>query len=391
MARLRVLHLITTLPRLSGAADNTRYTVNLLDRDRYYTHLACGAAEFDGSGVSSHVAVTILESLVRPVKLSADLRAFRSICNLLSQGRYHILHTHNAKAGVLGRLAAKVTRIPIVVHTAHSISFAASSSSVTNSLYWLADRVCARFCERIITVSRPNTDRYLKAGIGRPDQYLTIYSGVDTSKYMDRSWRDACRSELGIGEGATLVAWIGRLNRQKDPVTFVRAAKLLAARFPRMEFIMVGDDPLGESLEAEVREEVRHLCLVSRVRLLGYRPDVNHILSAADLVMHTSLYEGLGRGIVESMLVGTPLVATAVDGVQEAVISGERGGLLVPPRSPEALAEAATRLVTNPEFAARVAETGRTWAQHHFDVRDMVKAIDDLYQTLWENRSRRQA
>ncbi len=389
MATLKVLHLITTLPRLSGAADNTRYTVNLLDRDRYDVHLACGPAEFDGSRLSPQVAVTVIESLVRPVELTADLQAFRSICRLLRRNRYDIVHTHNAKAGVLGRLAATVTGIPIVVHTAHSISFAASSSSVTNSLYWLADWACAPLCEKIITVSSLNTDRYLKACIGRPDQYVTIYSGVEISKYLDRSQRDMCRSELGIADGATLVAWIGRLNRQKDPVTFVRAAKLLAARFPAMQFVIVGDDPVGQSLEDEVRTVVRSLSLVSKVRLLGYRPDVYRILAAADLVMHTSLYEGLGRSVIEAMLAGTPLVATAVDGVREAVISGDRGGLLVPSRNPEALAEAATRLVTDREFAARLAETGRTWARRHFDVLDMVTAIDDLYQTLWHSHARR--
>jgi D-inositol-3-phosphate glycosyltransferase len=117
---------------------------------------------------------------------------------------------------------------------------------------------------------------------------------------------------------------------------------------------------------------------------------VNRILSAADLVMHTSLYEGLGRSIVEAMLAGTPLVATAVDGVREAVVSGERGGLLVPPKNPEALAEAAARLLTDPVLSTQLAEAGRSWAQQRFEVRDMVTAIDQLYQELWRDHLKRQ-
>ena len=174
------------------------------------------------------------------------------------------------------------------------------------------------------------------------------------------------------------------MNRQKDPVTFVRAARLIADRCPRARFVLVGDDPLGESLEPEVRAVIEQLQLGATVQLLGYRPDIDRILAAADLVMHTSLYEGLARSVVEAMLAGVPLVATAVDGIREAVVSGERGGLLAPPRNPTALADAATRLVENPDLAARLAAAGQSWARERFDVRDMVAAIDGLYRKLWQ-------
>jgi len=229
---------------------------------------------------------------------------------------------------------------------------------------------------------------YLDAGIGRPEQYVTIYSGVETAKYLDRSARDACRRELGFRNQDLVAVWIGRLNRQKDPVTCVRAAKLLADRFPQMYFLMVGDDPLGEDLEEDVRRTIEELGVGAKVRLLGYRADVNRILAAADLVLHTSLYEGLGRSVVETMLAGTPLVATAVDGVREAVVSGERGGLLVPPKNPTALAEAAVRLISEPSLAERVTVAGRAWARERFAVEKMVTSIDRLYQELWQARQK---
>ena len=386
MNRLKVLHLITTLPRLSGAADNTRYTVNLLDPKRYEVHLACGPAELDASGVRQHVQMFVVEPLIRPVAMASDLRALGTLRRILKKERYDIVHTHNAKAGVLGRIAAKVTSVPIIVHTAHSISFAASESAVANWTYRLADKACAHWTAKIITVSSVNTTTYLDAGIGRPEQYVTIYSGVETAKYLDRSARDACRRELGFRNQDLVAVWIGRLNRQKDPVTCVRTAKLLAARFPQMYFLMVGDDPLGEDLEQDVRRAIEELGLGTKVRLLGYRADVNRILAAADLVLHTSLYEGLGRSIVETMLAGTPLVATAVDGVREAVISGERGGLLVPPQDPTASAEAAVRLISEPSLAEKVTVAGRAWARQHFAVEEMVTSIDRLYQELWQTR-----
>jgi len=153
---------------------------------------------------------------------------------------------------------------------------------------------------------------------------------------------------------------------------------------------MVGDDPLGESLEDQVRTAIRDSGLEASVRLLGYRPDVHRILAAADLVMHTSLYEGLARSVVETMLAGVPLVATGVDGIREAVVPGERGGVLVPPGDPAALAKAALELVQNPVLAARLATAGKAWARERFDVSDMVTKIDQLYQQLWRDSRRRQ-
>src|SRR5207253_5329544 len=113
--KLKVLHLITTLPRLSGAADNTRYTVNLLDTNRYDVHLACGPAELDTSALRAHVGVIVVPYLVRPVALVSDLRALTTLCSLFRRERYDIVHTHNAKAGVLGRIAATLTRVPLIV------------------------------------------------------------------------------------------------------------------------------------------------------------------------------------------------------------------------------------------------------------------------------------
>jgi glycosyltransferase involved in cell wall biosynthesis len=389
VARLKVLHVITTLPRLSGAADNTRYTVNLLDPARYDIHLACGMSELDASRVEAHVKMIALESLIRPVAPISDLRTAWALHRLLRRERYDIVHTHLSKAGVLGRLAARLAGVPVIVHTAHTISFAASTSPLANWFFQVADRVCAMFSAKIITVSQVNTATYLDHGVGQPAQYVTIHSGVETAKYLDRSERAACRAEFGIRDEDLLIVWIGRLNRQKDPVTFVRAARSIADRLPQARFVMVGEDPLGESLEEQVRIAIRNSAMESSLRLLGYRPDVHRILAAADLVMHTSLYEGLARSVVEAMLAGVPIVATAVDGVLEAVVPGERGGLLAPPSDPVRLADAALELLQDPVVAARVGAAGQAWAKERFEVKDMVKAIDDLYQRLWDDFTRR--
>jgi glycosyltransferase involved in cell wall biosynthesis len=383
MSRLRVLHVITTLPRVSGAADNTRWTVNLLDRARYEVHLAFGPSEADRSSLAEDVKTFVVENLTRPISLRADPRAFGQLHDLIHRERYDIVHTHNSKAGVLGRLVGWMSRTPVLIHTAHTISFVASDNRFVNQLYRTADQVCARVSDCLITVSTLNTQRYLNAGIGKAHQYRTVYSGVDTNRFLAASGRVACRADLGIHHDHVLITWIGRLNRQKDPLTFLRACALLAKRFPNTRFLMIGEDSIGESLEKEVKEAIQTHQLGSVLRLLGYRTDVDRILAASDLVLHSSLYEGLGRSIVEAMLVGVPIVATAVDGVREAILPGERGGLLVEPRDPQSLADGATYLIEHPEVAKRMALAGRSWARDHFDVRTMVTTIDQIYQEFY--------
>jgi len=388
MTRLKVLHLITTLPRLSGAADNTRYTVNLLDPGRYEVHLAAGSSPFDASRVARHVRTEMLPHLGRPLSPVRDALATRELRRLLRRERYDIVHTHNSKAGILGRVAARLAGVPVVVHTAHTISWVASGVAPVNGAYLWAERACAPLCDKIITVSEANRARYMAARVGRPEQYVTVYSGVETQAYLSGAEREGFRREVSAGPQTRVVVWLGRLNRQKDPLTYVRACRLLADRLPDVRFLLVGEDSVGESLDPEVRRLVDDLHLTSTFTLLGYRADVPRILAGADLVMHSSLYEGLGRSIVEAMLAGVPLAATAVDGVCEAVVSGERGGLLVAPGDPAALADAATRLMAEPDLAARVTAAGRRWALERFDVGTMVTTIDELYQQLWHQVTR---
>lgn len=384
MGRLKTLHLITTLPRLSGAADNTRDTTNLLDQSRYEVHLAFGAADPDTTSVAPHVRLIPLPSLVRPIALIRDCRALWELYRLMRRERYDIVHTHNSKAGVVGRVAARRAGVPVIIHTAHTISFAASTNRLVNWLYRTTEQAIAPLTTKIITVSALNTTEYLDAGIGRPEQYTTIYSGVETDRFLARPDREACRAELGLAPSEPFVLWIGRLNRQKDPFTFVQGCRLLADQFPAARFALVGEDSVGESLEPAVWTMIEDLHLTDVVRLLGYRRDIPRLLAAADLVLHTSVYEGLGRSVIETMLAGVPLVATAVDGVQEAVLPGQRGGLLVPPRDPAALAAAASSLLRDPALANRLSTAGREWAAGRFRVKDMVKHIDQLYQQLWQ-------
>jgi glycosyltransferase involved in cell wall biosynthesis len=255
---------------------------------------------------------------------------------------------------------------------------------MVNSFYAWQERWAARITHRILTVSSRNTRSYLDRGIGRPEQYRTVYSGLDLARYVhaNRSPEEN-RAVLGLPRVAgPWVGWIGRFNPQKDPFTFVQAARQLRDRIPGVQFVVCGDDPLRPSLEKATRVLAHEVGMSDSMHFLGFRRDIATVLRSVDVVMHSSIYEGMGRTVCEALACERPVAGTAVDGIVEVILSGERGGLLVPPRDPQALAAATFRLLVERDLASRLARAGRQWVERHLDVEKMVATIATVYSEL---------
>ena len=184
---------------------------------------------------------------------------------------------------------------------------------------------------------------------------------------------------MKLSANSRVVGWFGRLNYQKDPITFVRAARLIADVDPGVRFVVCGDDPLREDLSRTVLTLVEELRLADRIQFLGFRSDLPVVMRAVHCVMHSSRYEGMGRVVCESLICGRAVAGTNVDGVREVIISGERGGFLVPPENPQALAEATLALLRNPERAARLAAAGHAWVKENLSAARMVQDITAVY------------
>jgi len=381
MNKIKVCHIITML-ELGGAQRNTLYTLANLDRDRFVTVLICGkGGTLDAEARSSASFKTyFLNGLVRPVKPLKDLLCVFSILKILRAERPDVVHTHSSKAGILGRIAAWLAGIPVVVHTFHGFGFNDFQNPLTRAVYVFAEKITAPLADRFIAVTNEDITKGLRYGIGPAEKYSLIRSGIDISRYSSLAMdKNALKREFGLPQDTSVVTTIGPFKPQKNLGDFVRASAVILKSFPRAYFLVAGD---GEQKHM-LKELIGRLGLEGKVILLGWRGDTDKILSVTDVFVMTSLWEGLPRSILEAMSSGLPVVANAVDGVKEIVKDGTTG-YLVEPRDIGRLAEKTAYLLNNPAAAKEMGKKARAAIDAQYDIRNMVKEQERLYLELME-------
>jgi len=386
LRRPRVLHLITRL-ELGGAQENTLFCVRHHDRSRFEVELAAGQGGIldDEAQVIPDARVHLLPYLAHPVRPAGDLLAVLRLRALLRAREIDVLHTHSSKAGVVGRAAAALAGVRAVVHTAHGWSFNDTQAPGRRRIYVWLERLLSAWTDRIVTVSERDRRRGLELGIGRPESYALIRSGIDIAAYeRPVTEPERVRQRLGIEPGQVLVGTLACLKPQKAPLDFVRAAGLAHARDARLRFVVAGDGAEREAVAALVAR----LGLGDVVRLLGWRRDVADLLHAMDVFALTSRFEGLPRAVLQALAAGTPVVATAVDGIPE-VIQHRQTGMLVPPASPRAMAEALVELARDPALRDGCARRGRARLDGSFDIHAMVRDVEGLYLSVLEDQGTR--
>lgn len=368
---------------MGGAQENTLASVvELRRRGRFDADLVLGPTYGpEGTLVPTAreqgVEPRLVRSLRREVNPILDAVALAALVDVFRRGRYDLVHTHSSKAGVLGRLAARLARVPLVVHTVHGWGFNDRQRPFVHRSYAALERWCARFTDALVTVTPRDTEVGLALGIGHPALYTTIRSGIDIAHFgAPARSREEVRGELGLAAHHRVAVSVMRLVPQKAPLDVIEAAGRLLREAPGARVLIVGDGPL----RATVEERCRALEIDDRVVFTGLRPDVPDLLAASDVLVLASLWEGLPRVIPQAMAAGLPVVATAVAGNAEAVIDGVTG-LLVPPRDPAALAAATAALLADGDRARALGAAGRARVDE-FSVHRMVDDIEALYARL---------
>jgi glycosyltransferase involved in cell wall biosynthesis len=380
--KCRVLHAITRLI-VGGAQENTMYTAALLDPDRFQVQVLSGPQTgSEGSLIEQvrarGVPLTILPDLLRQVSPLHDLKALWRLWRYIKDGKYTVVHTHSSKAGILGRLAARLAQTPVIIHTVHGWSFHDYMHPVVRQMYILLERWMATFSDALIVVSEQDRKKGLEAGIGRPEQYHLIRSAIPLDEFCPAGIdRQAIRSQLGIPPGAVVIGNVGRFSAQKNPLDWVRIAGKIARACPDVFFLLVGDGPLRDNVEEEIRKEG----IQDRILLTGLRRDVRCLLAAMDIFLMTSLWEGLPRSLAQAMAMGLPVVANRVDGVAEGIQDG-RTGYLVHPGELDQAAQYCIHLAQGRVAREAFGKRGRKFARASFDLRTMITQIEDIYDAI---------
>ena len=386
----RVLHVITRLI-VGGAQENTLLSVEGLDRlPEFEAVLATGLDRGPEGDLLDRARRTtrlvIVPELARDISPLADLRALWKLYHLIRRGRYHIVHTHSSKAGVLGRVAAWLAGTPIVVHTLHSLVFHDYQPWAVNRTYWALKKLCAPLTDHYISVSRLVAEKAIAAGIAPRERFTTIYSGMELDWFLSAS-ADAggVRRELGIPQGAPVVGKIARLFPLKGHDQLFDAIPGIVARVPGVRFLLVGDG----LLQAHLRERARQGGYLDNLVFAGLVPRerIPAMLSAMDLLVHTSLREGLARVLPQALAMGKPCVSFDLDGASEVVIPGETG-FLVKPDDVAGLQESIVRLLADAGLRARLGASGRARVDPAFRAETMVTEIAEVYRRLLGRQGR---
>lgn len=363
----RVFHLITRL--LKGGAERV-VTDAVVGLDNYDFTVGYGAF-YDQDQVdllNRNDIETRQFPLIRHYNPVTALPAVASVARYLRRNDFDIVHTHSTEAGIIGRFAAASVGIPHVVHTVHGVPFADDRNAALNRFILACERRAAKYTDQIAVNADVIADEYLHRGIGSPEQYTTIYIGVELEKFRNAT------PATDLSGGRPRIVMIGRLAEGKGFNVLLDAVESI--RHDDFSVCLVGDGPLYESLESEI--EIRGLS--DSVFLTGFRDDIPRILAASDIFVLPSFREGTPRVIIEAMASGLPVVATDIAGIPEQV-EDQESGYLIPTGNPRRLAERLDELLSNPEIRKQMGEHGYERAER-FSVESMLEEFDSLYQEL---------
>lgn len=374
MTAIRVLRVIARM-NVGGPALQVTSLMDGLDPARFEQRLLVGRLDEGEADFltlrAQHLRPVLIPGLGRSPDPFADIRALARIGREIRAFRPHIVHTHTAKAGVLGRAAAVLHRTPVRVHTFHGHLLHGYFSPVVTRLVTTTERVFARVTTRLVAVGDEVRRELLGAGVGRPDQYVVVPPGV---KLPTAPSRVEARRLLGLPIDAPVVALVARLTEIKRPDRFVEVARRLAILRPSTHCVVAGEGPLLTELRAAAAP------LGDRVHFLGWRSDVETVYASADVVLLTSDNEGMPVSLIEAASVGCPAVTTRVGSAPEVVIDGLTG--FVTDSDPDSLAGATLRLLDDPELRSRFATAATAHAETNFSRARLVADIASLYEDL---------
>jgi glycosyltransferase involved in cell wall biosynthesis len=383
LKRIKVLQVLEATG--GGTKKHLITLVTGMNRDRFHNVVACPSIRHPSFGDESivseltqaNIPVEIVE-MRRSINPWSDLASLVRLYLLMRKGRYDIVHTHSSKAGFLGRLAARMAGISVIVHTPHGLHFL-GETGLMRMLYLSLERLAGLFTDKLIAVSQGERLEVINNDIVSADKIVVLENAIDIEDFRLEVDIPAKKQELGLELNAPVVGTVSRLKPQKDPYTLVQAVAQVIEVVPQTRFVWCGDGELRRETETLARRLGIHRNFV----FTGFRKDVLEIVALFDVFVLSSLFEGLPYTILEAMALGKPVIATNVAGSKDIVVDGQTG-FLVPPRDPHSLAGAILSLIRDSSRARQMGNAGRTLVEQEkrFHLNGMISRVELLYEGL---------
>ena len=385
---LRIIHVITRLI-VGGAQENTLLTCHGL-RGRGHRVILITGPSLGPEGsliprfLETGCELVEIPTLVRNPHPLAEWQAHQALTAHIAAIKPDVVHTHSSKAGILGRMVAWKKHVSAVVHTIHGLPFHPYQNVAVNQAWIALEKFAAKRCHAIVCVAQAMKTQALAAGVGRPEQYSVIHSGMDIQRYMNPATTGrAVRERLGIPAEAIVLGTVARLQPLKGHEDLLKITEELLHRFPRVHFLWVGDGVYKSRFlqTIEQRGWRQHFTLTGLVK----PEEVADLLPAMDILVHPSYREGLPRAVAQGMLARLATVVYDCDGAGEICRTGQTG-ILVQPGNTAALLAALLELADNSAERTQYGLRGNKLAMELFDSRKMVDQLENLYGKVREQR-----
>ncbi len=379
---IRVVRLFSRL-NIGGPSIHVILLTAGLEQRGYRTRLVVGTetpqeGNMFALAAEKGVRCEAMAGLGREIQPVADVRAFLGLVRLIREFRPAIVHTHTAKAGLLGRLAARLTGVPVVVHTFHGHVLRGYFGPAKTAAFRALEAGLGRLADALVAVSEAVKQDLVALGIADGERIRVVPLGLDLEPFTGALSKGALRLNGRIASEAPLIGMVGRLVPIKDVPTFLEAAVRVRQARPDSRFALVGDGEERARLEARTHQ----LGLGDAVTFHGWQPDMPSVYGDLDVVVNSSRNEGTPVALIEALAAARPVVATRVGGTPDLLGEGEERGRLVPPNDPEALARAILETLDNPEVARNRALAGRGYVLERHSCARLVGDIDALYREL---------
>ena len=389
MSNTKVLQIITRL-NIGGTASHVIIITHELNKIGYKVILVKGTegkSEGDMMDFAEAKGVEpyVIPRLGREVGFRNDIVAFYKIYRLIKKEKPKIVHTHTAKAGALGRIAAWLAGVPVILHTFHGHVLTGYFGRVKSWVFIQVEKMLALISTKLIIVNDEIKKELIDMGIGEKEKFEVVPAGLELKPFFEsEKYRGMLKKELGLPGDSVLIGIVGRLVPIKGHKYFLEAAKIILdtgykiqdARYDdsELKFVIVGDGDLRQELE----DYSNKLGISGNVIFTGFRQDLPKIYADLDIVALTSINEALGLVLVEAMASGKPVVATNVGGVPSLVKHGVNG-LLINPQDVQALSDAIIKLLNDSDLRQKMGREGRSSVFPRYDISQLVKRVDLLY------------